>query len=194
MMRGRLVLPPFSLRATRVLSDLLRKESGMRVDGAFEIDLPREALYRSITDPALMAVCVPGCENIEKVDPTIYRAAVRVAIGVIKARFNLVVEVTQETPPECVQSITRGEEGGRASQLTATNQVSLIDLGDGRTRVEYVSDLSVTGRFGRFALGIMRKKAQSIASEFADNLRTRLVAGSLTGGNAVAANNRGQSE
>ena len=194
MMRGRLVLPPFSLRATRVLSDLLRKESGMRVDGAFEIDLPREALYRSITDPALMAICVPGCENIEKVDPTIYRAAVRVAIGVIKARFNLVVEVTQETPPECVQSITRGEEGGRASQLTATNQVSLIDLGDGRTRVEYVSDLSVTGRFGRFALGIMRKKAQSIASEFADNLRTRLVAGAPTGGNAVAANNRGQSE
>ena len=185
---------PSSVRASRVLSDLLRKESGMRVDGAFEIDLPREALYRSITDPALMAICVPGCENIEKVDPTIYRAAVRVAIGVIKARFNLVVEVTQETPPECVQSITRGEEGGRASQLTATNQVSLIDLGDGRTRVEYVSDLSVTGRFGRFALGIMRKKAQSIASEFADNLRTRLVAGAPTGGNAVAANNRGQSE
>jgi carbon monoxide dehydrogenase subunit G len=194
MMRGRLMLPPFSLRATRVLSDLLRKESGMRVDGAFEIDLPREALYRSITDPALMAICVPGCENIEKIDPAIYRAAVRVAIGVIKARFNLVVEVTRETPPECVQSITRGEEGGRASQLTATNQVSLIDLGDGRTRVEYVSDLSVTGRFGRFALGIMRKKAQSIASEFADNLRTRLVAGAPTGGNAVAANNRGQSE
>jgi carbon monoxide dehydrogenase subunit G len=184
----------FSLCATRVLSDLLRKESGMRVDGAFEIDLPREALYRSITDPALMAICVPGCENIEKIDPTIYRAAVRVAIGVIKARFNLVVEVTQETPPECVQSITRGEEGGRASQLTATNQVSLIDLGDGRTRVEYVSDLSVTGRFGRFALGIMRKKAQSIANEFADNLRTRLVAGPPTGSNAVAANNRGQSE
>ena len=185
---------PSSVRASRVLSDLLRKESGMRVDGAFEIDLPREALYRSITDPALMAICVPGCENIEKIDPAIYRAAVRVAIGVIKARFNLVVEVTQETPPECVQSITRGEEGGRASQLTATNQVSLIDLGDGRTRVEYVSDLSVTGRFGRFALGIMRKKAQSIASEFADNLRTRLVAGSLTGGNAVAVNNRGQPE
>ena len=194
MMRGQLMLPPFSLRATRVLSDLLQKESGMRVDGAFEIDLPREALYRSITDPALMAICVPGCENIEKVDPTIYRAAVRVAIGVIKARFNLVVEVTQETPPECVRSITRGEEGGRASQLTATNQVSLIDLGDGRTRVEYVSDLSVTGRFGRFALGIMRKKAQSIANEFADNLRTKLVAGAPTSSNAVAANNRGQSE
>jgi hypothetical protein len=40
----------------------------------------------------------------------------------------------------------------------------------------------------------MRKKAQSIANEFADNLRTKLVAGAPTSSNAVAANNRGQSE
>ncbi len=148
----------------------------MRVDGAFEIDIPRETLFRSITDPALMAICVPGCESIEQIDPTTYRAVVQVAIGVIKARFNLVVEVTRETPPESVQSTTRGEEGGRASQLTATNEVSLVDLGAGRTRVRYQSDLFVTGRFGKFALGIMKKKAQSMAREFADNLRTRIAA------------------
>ena len=146
----------------------------MRVDGAFEIDVPRETLFRSITDPALMAACVPGCENIEQIDPTRYRAVVTVALGAIKARFNLVVEVTQEAYPESVLSVTRGEEGGRASQLTASNQVSLVDLGGGRTRVQYASDLSLTGRFGKFALGIMKKKAQSLAREFAENLRTRM--------------------
>ena len=148
----------------------------MRVDGAFEIDIPRETLFRSITDPALMAACVPGCESIEQVDATTYRAVVKVALGVIKARFNLVVEVTKETPPESVQSVTRGEEGGRASQLMATNEVVLVDLGAGRTRVQYLSDLSITGRFGKFALGIMKKKAQSMAGEFAENLRARLAA------------------
>lgn len=148
----------------------------MRVDGAFEVDLPQQALFRSITDPALMAVCVPGCESIEQVDPTTYRAVVNVGLGFIKARFNLVVEVTQEIPFERVYSVTRGEEGGRASQLTATNEVSLIDLGGGRTRVQYASDLSVTGRFGKFALGIMKKKAQSLAREFADNLHAKIAA------------------
>ncbi len=149
----------------------------MRVDGAFEIDIPREAMFRLITDPALMAVCVPGCESIERIDPTTYRTVVKVALGVIKARFNLVVEVTKETPPESVQSVTRGEEGGRASQLTATNEVSLLDLGGGRTRVQYVSELSITGRFGKFALGIMKKKAQSMAREFVQNLQARIAAG-----------------
>lgn len=149
----------------------------MRVDGAFEIDIPREAMFRIITDPALMAVCVPGCESIERINPTTYRTVVKVAMGIIKARFNLVVEVTKETPPESVQSVTRGEEGGRASQLTATNEVSLLDLGAGRTRVQYVSELSVTGRFGKFALGIMRKKSQSMAREFVQNLQARIAAG-----------------
>jgi carbon monoxide dehydrogenase subunit G len=148
----------------------------MRVDGSFEIDIPRERLFQLVTDPALMAICVPGCENIERIDATTYRAVVNVAVGVIKARFNLIVEVTKETPPESVRSITRGEEGGRASQLTATNELSLVDLGHERTRVLYASDVAVTGRFGKFALGIMKKKAQSMALEFADNLRARMVA------------------
>jgi uncharacterized protein len=158
----------------------------MRVDGAFEIDIPRETLFRSIIDPALMATCVPGCESIEQINPTTYRAVVNVAVGFIKARFNIVVEVTKEIPPESVQSVARGEEGSRASQLTATNEVSLVDLGAGRTRVQYASDLSLTGRFGKFALGIMKKKAQSMAREFAENLRTRIVGGSPARSDATA--------
>ena len=158
----------------------------MRVDGSFEIDLSRATLFGIITDPALMATCVPGCESIERINPTTYRAVVNVGLGLIKARFNLIVEVTKETPPESVQSVTRGEEGGRASQLTATNEVSLVDLGAGRTRVQYASDLLLTGRFGKFALGIMKKKTQSLAREFAENLRTRIAAGVLEHGDATS--------
>jgi carbon monoxide dehydrogenase subunit G len=61
----------------------------------------------------------------------------------------------------------------------------LVDLGGGRSRVEYQSDLSVTGRFGKFALGMMKKKAQSMAQEFANNLRARIVAASAPDGAAA---------
>lgn len=186
-MLGRVPATAVSIIVVLAVRDVRRpvEQIVMRVDGSFEIDIPRETLFRSITDPALMATCVPGCENIERIDATTYRAVVKVALGVIKARFNLVVEVTKEIPPESVHSITRGEEGGRASQLTATNEVSLIDLGGGRTRVQYLSDLSVTGRFGKFALGIMKKKAQSMASEFAENLHAKIAAQPSSAGGAV---------
>ncbi|MBM3553928.1 MAG: carbon monoxide dehydrogenase subunit G [Alphaproteobacteria bacterium] len=156
----------------------------MLVEGQFEIDVPREKLFAELINPAVLAACVPGCESVEMISPTSYRAVIAVGLGVITARFNLTVEVTQQSPPETVLSVTRGEEGGQASMITATNEVHLDDLGGGLTRLRYRSDVSVTGRFGKFALGVMRKKAESMGQDFAKNLRERL-SRAATSGQAV---------
>jgi carbon monoxide dehydrogenase subunit G len=146
----------------------------MLIEGAFELGVPRDALYKHIVNPELMASCIPGCEAVEQIGPASYRARVTVGLGAIKAHFNLVVEITEETPPESVISVTRGEEGGKASIVTAHNKLSLTDLGGGRTRLQYVSEVSITGRFGKFALGVMKKKAQSMGEEFAGNLSAKI--------------------
>src|SRR5262249_9462798 len=130
----------------------------MRIEGSFTVAAPRERVFAEITNPALMAACIPGCEGIEVVDAKTYRARVLVEVGPIKARFNLVVEVTGETPPERVASVTRGEEGSRASVLSANNELLLAASDGGGTEVRYVSEVSVTGRLGKFGLGMMKKK------------------------------------
>ncbi len=97
----------------------------MRIEGSFTVAAPRERVFAEITNPALMAGCIPGCEAIEVVDAKTYRARILVEVGPIKARFNLVVEVTEETPPERVVSVTRGEEGTRASVISSNNELLL---------------------------------------------------------------------
>ena len=147
---------------------------GMRIEGTFDVALPRAAVYGHLTDAGLMAECVPGCEQIEQISATGYRTRVTIGIGNIKASFNLVVEVTREQPPERVLSQTRGEEGSRASILSADNELVLLELDSATTRVTYASEVSVTGRLGKFALGVMKKKVESLGQEFADRLRTRI--------------------
>lgn len=146
----------------------------MKIEGAFDVAAPREAVYRYITDPGLMARCVPGCEEIEPLDSMRYRARVLVAMANLNVRFNLVVQVTQEEPPVRVLSQTRGEEGSRASILAAENSVTLVRLDDAGTRVQYASDVSVTGRLGKFALGVMKKKVESLGQEFAGRFRAQI--------------------
>jgi hypothetical protein len=146
----------------------------MRIEGTFDIALPRAAVYALLTDPGLMAGCIPGCDQIERLSPTEYRARVTVGLGGIKASFNLVVEVTRELPPELILSQTRGEEGSRASMLAADNEVVLVEIDAATTRVNYASDVSVTGRLGKFALGVMKKKVESLGQEFAGRLRDRI--------------------
>lgn len=120
-----------------------------------------------------MASCIPGCEAIEVVSPTVYRARILIEVGPIKARFNLVVEVTAQEPPTRVLSVTRGEEGTRASVLSSTNELTLESVAEG-TEVKYASDVTVTGRLGKFGLGVMHKKAEALGAKFAEAFRKKV--------------------
>jgi len=146
----------------------------MNLEGTFDVRAPRSLVWEKLTDPALMAGCIPGCEEIEQLSATSYRAVVQVKVGPIKARFNLVTEVTREEPPDAVYSATRGEEGTRASVVSADSVVRLAETNPGETSVSYSSEVSVTGRLGKFGLGVMRKKAESLSLEFVENFKKRV--------------------
>jgi uncharacterized protein len=144
----------------------------MLIEGRFPVAAPPQALLQHLFDARLMASCLPGCETLEPLADDRYRAVVVIAMAGIKARFDLQVEITAKDEHN-VWATTRGEEGGNASTLQSESQVTLQPEGDG-TLVSYRSDVSVTGRLGRFALGMMKKKAQSLGDEFAQNLQARL--------------------
>ena len=146
----------------------------MRLEGSFTIAAPQARVWARITDAALMAGCIPGCESIEVVDARTYRAKVKIQVGPIGARFNLLVEVTEEQAPSRVLSVTRGEEGTRASIVAAENELVLIARDAVTTEVRYASEVSVTGRLGKFGLGVMKKKAQNLSEEFVANFRTKV--------------------
>lgn len=144
----------------------------MLVEGQFPVAAAPETLLAHLFDARLMASCLPGCESLEAIDDDRYRAVVVVGMAGIKARFDLEVEITAREALD-VWALTRGAEGGQASTLRAESQVSLRPAPDG-TLVVYRSEVSLTGRLGRFALGMMKKKAQSMGDEFAENLRLKM--------------------
>jgi hypothetical protein len=146
----------------------------MLIDGQFPVAAPPHILLAHLFDAHLMASCLPGCETLEPLAEDRYRAVVVIAMAGIKARFDLQVEITRRDEAN-VWAVTRGEEGGNASTLQADSQVSLEAVPDG-TLVRYRSEVAVTGRLGRFALGMMKKKAQSLGDEFALNLQRKLEA------------------
>lgn len=148
----------------------------MKIEESFTVAAPIDRVWQFITDPSQIGMCIPGCEGVEVLGPTTYRSAVRVGIGPIKTTFKVEVEVTEEQPPNFASTLTRGEEGGRLSTVTAKNELRLSDGGDGTTVVAYSSEVSVVGRLGKFGLGIMKKKAKSLGDEFAAAVKQRVEA------------------
>jgi carbon monoxide dehydrogenase subunit G len=47
-------------------------------------------------------------------------------------------------------------------------------LSDNETEVFYASEAAVVGRLGKFGLGVMKKKAESLAREFAQAFKNKV--------------------
>lgn len=158
----------------------------MQIEGQFPIAAAPDTLLVHLFDAGLMASCLPGCEKLEPIDDDKYRAVVVIAMAGIKARFELLVQITRRDARD-IWAVTRGDEGGHASNLQADSRVHLEETPTG-CNVHYSSEVSVTGRLGRFALGMMKKKAQSMGEEFAANLQRKLEAlGEAGAGGQLAA-------
>ena len=146
----------------------------MHVEDRFSVAAPQHVVWRAIRDPAVVAPCVPGCQDVTVVNPALYKAMVRVQLGPIKADFNIDVEIVSEIEFEEIRTRSRGEEGGRASAVSSENVLRLIRLEENETEVHYVADVSVVGRLGKFGLGMMKKKAETLGREFAATFKERV--------------------
>ncbi len=154
----------------------------MQLTGSFPVSAPRVAVWEAIRDPALMARCVPGCTAAEQIDARSYRAQITVKFGPISARFNLVIEIEEEIAPEQVRSRARGEEGSRASVVSSTNILTLTEPEPGLTVVDWSTDFNISGRLGKYGMGLMRKKVESLSAEFVKAFAAQLEAAQTPGG------------
>ncbi len=146
----------------------------MQIEGVFPIAAPRAQVWTMIRDPRIMANCLPGCKEAEETESGAYRVVVALKVGPIKARFHLLIEIAAEVPPKELSCRTRGEEGSRASQISAESWIRLDETATKETELRYRSEVKVTGRLGKFGLGVMRKKADQIAAAFAEALQARV--------------------
>jgi carbon monoxide dehydrogenase subunit G len=146
----------------------------MLIEDHFSIAASRERVWQAIRSPDIVASCVPGCHDVEVISPTCYRAKIRVQLGPIKAEFCIDIDVVSEIELEEVRSRSRGEEGGRASSLSSENLLRLSAIDAETTELHYSSDVSLVGRLGKFGLGIMKKKAESLGHDFARAFRQKI--------------------
>ena len=146
----------------------------MKIEETFSVNAPVDRVWAFMMDPDLMAPCIPGCSDVKVLGDNTYRANVKVAVGPIKTSFNVSVELTEQDAPTYAASVTRGEEGGKASMLTANSELRLTSVNSEETEVYYLSEVSLVGRLGQFGLGMMKKKARAIGAEFAESFKLRI--------------------
>jgi carbon monoxide dehydrogenase subunit G len=111
---------------------------------------------------------------VEEVAPGQYKALVKIKVGPIRTSFFVDIKTTEERAPEYAAYLTKGQEGGRASRLSAESSLSLEAIDDECTDVTYTSHIKLVGRLGKFADGVLKKIADSISDRFIAAMRAKL--------------------
>jgi uncharacterized protein len=137
-----------------------------------------ERVWDFVMDVPKVAECVPGIESVEQRGDDEYVGALKVRVGPIGVRLEGKVTVVERNVEERraqmnVEAVDRRIKGA----VNAKSTMQLAPLDDGTTELSVHTDAAILGKLGEFGQAIMRRKADQIMKEFAQNMSQRIEAG-----------------
>ena len=138
----------------------------MDMTGERRIPAPRQKVWDALNDPAVLQLCIPGCESLEKTDDTHMKAVAAVKLGPISARFNGAVTLSDIDPPNSY-TITGEGQGGVAGFAKGGANVRLSDDG-GDTLLQYDVKAQVGGKIAQLGARLIDATSKQMADMFFD--------------------------
>ncbi len=141
----------------------------MTMQGEVILPAARERVWAALNDADVLKACIPGCQELEKVSDTEFRATAKLSVGPVKATFKGGVNLTDLDPPNGYTIAGEGQ-GGVAGFAKGSAKVRLDDV-EGGTRLTYDVEAQVGGKIaqlgGRLINGVAKKYADEFFANFA---------------------------
>ncbi|SFI12331.1 carbon monoxide dehydrogenase subunit G [Bradyrhizobium sp. Gha] len=144
----------------------------MTMNGEIQLAASREAVWAKLNDAAVLKVCIPGCEELERIDDQGFRAVAKMKVGPVSARFKGRVTLTDLDPPSSYNIVGEGE-GGVAGFAKGSARVNLLERDDG-TLVTYQVDAQIGGKLAQLGQRLVNGTAKKLADEFFANFARAL--------------------
>jgi carbon monoxide dehydrogenase subunit G len=129
-----------------------------------------DAIRAVIDDPTALARVLPGAESLEPDGPGRWRGILATRLGFITVRADAVATLIDVAQPTQLRIEIEGRPRGLAGSFRASIPFSLEPVDHDRTAIDYVVDLTVTGRLAAFGAPILRDTLRRQVAELVTNL------------------------
>ncbi|MFM0033131.1 SRPBCC family protein [Paraburkholderia strydomiana] len=143
------------------------------IRSSFTVDAPPSDVWKTMIDIERSAPCFPGAELKEQQPDGSYKGGFTVKLGPLTLKFAGKFKIAEQNDAERTVVVsasgtdTKGR-GGADAQINA----AVTDAGGGKTTVDVVSDVNLSGtvaQYGRGA-GMIEALSQQMLNQFAKNL------------------------
>lgn len=146
----------------------------MKLEGRVEINASRPKVWTLVTDPALIAPCLPGVQSIEKLDGGRFKAHAKVGSGFFSAKVVVDAEFTEIHEPDDATVLARGHAPGSAVDVTV--KIVLTDGPDGSTAMDWTADVKISGMIASVGAPQIEGAASKMVGEALDCIKAKLEA------------------
>lgn len=158
----------------------------MKLEGAFTIAAPRQAVWQQLMNPDVLARALPGCEKMQPNSDGSYQAELKVGIGAIKGTYSGRVEILDPVPLERYRMKVDGK--GTGGFVNGEGTFTLADGGgaaagaNAGTVISYRGDAQVGGLIASIGQRLLQGAAQKIVSQFFEAFARQVLAASQSSG------------
>src|ERR687893_1508814 len=156
----------------------------MKLEQSFEVDAPIGQVWEALIDLEKVAPCLPGAAITGHDDDGTYHGTFQVKLGPTSANYRGTIKIeSADAATHTATLAAKGSDKRGQGGATATIVNTLAPTDAGGTRVDAVTDFSITGRLASFGRGGMIKDISNrLLRDFAACLQTRLAAAPAGGG------------
>jgi uncharacterized protein len=168
----------------------------MKMEQSFEVKAPIEQVWTALIDLERVAPCLPGAAITGHDADGTYHGEFQVKLGPTTASYRGTVKIeSSDSEAHTATLAARGSDKRGQGGASATIFNTLHEV-EGGTRVDAVTDFTITGRLASFGRGgMMQDISNRLLRDFADCLQQRLGAeptGGLTTDEAAASAGAGE--
>jgi carbon monoxide dehydrogenase subunit G len=159
----------------------------VKLENSFEVAAPPEKAWDLLMDVPRIVPCMPGATLDEVVDENSWKATMQVKLGPIALTF--ATDVERKEADEAARRVVLGanaRETRNRGRASATIESSLAAV-NGGTRVDLVTDLSLSGTVAQYGRGMIEDISSQMVTSFAQCLEAQLGESTEEAEQAVAA-------
>lgn len=130
------------------------------------------AVWAFVTNPEKIARCLPDVIQVDVRDQTHVDAVVKVAVGPVRGRFKLNVELLPNEPARRIDMKVSGGGFGSAVDLTAGADV--LDAGDGTALLKWSGQAVARGPVAAVGGRVLEAQAKKLIEQAFANVRQQL--------------------
>jgi carbon monoxide dehydrogenase subunit G len=136
----------------------------VNLDGSAVLHADPDRVWSVITDPAVLARTIPGCESLRQVRPDEYEMNVSVGVGAIKGTYAGEVRLTDQQRPSSY--VMHASGAGAPGNARATVTINLSPADSGTTTLTYSADAVIGGPVAGVGQRMITGVAKRMAGQF----------------------------